>query len=313
MGKVTVEFTLHREFVKEGEYNVTRKSVVAKITVTRIQNIDSMRKMMGQLETMGKVETTHDYHGVVNISRVRITLPYHMQFGEPLEFKRECIPFLNRLIEAVKYNTNAYWITPVTEHDILYFDIIENIDDTGNPRRGFSDVAQALIFPVQVIDQTNVQKEISYILENEVHIPRFALLLLDSYNYFASSQFNLAIITANTALEIFIEKYLKSVLSRKFQSQDQLENKLSLALEGKNLHSKVRRNFFKNQEHDVLLRLEPVYEKFHAARNHRGKAVHSEKELERDESFNGMKGIIHFTEYLQGNFEELAQYILMKY
>lgn len=56
MGKITVEYILHREFVKEGKYDVKRNNIIAKITVTRIQNIESMEKMMGKLKSMGKVE-----------------------------------------------------------------------------------------------------------------------------------------------------------------------------------------------------------------------------------------------------------------
>ena len=164
MGKITTEFILHREFIREGEYNVKKDGIVAKITVTRIQNKESMQKMMGQLESMGRVETTHHYHGVINISKIRITLPYHKEFGEPVEFKKECIPFLNRLIEVVRYKTKAYWITPLTDHDIRYFDIVENVDDTGKTTHGFSFVPNALVFPVCVIDQIDVQQDISYLV-----------------------------------------------------------------------------------------------------------------------------------------------------
>ena len=33
--------------------------------------------MMGQLESVGRVDATYDYHGVINISKIRITFPYH--------------------------------------------------------------------------------------------------------------------------------------------------------------------------------------------------------------------------------------------
>jgi hypothetical protein len=60
-------------------------------------------------------------------------------------------------------------------------------------------------------------------------------LFLDSYNYFATSQFNLAVIIANTALEIFIEEYLRATISEKYESLEQVKDKLSQALKG-NLH-----------------------------------------------------------------------------
>ena len=66
-----------------------------------------MQKMMGQLESVGRVDATYDYHGVINISRLE--LPFLItEFGE--EFKRECIQFLNMFIELVRYNSISIFI-----------------------------------------------------------------------------------------------------------------------------------------------------------------------------------------------------------
>ena len=239
-------------------------------------------------------------------------MPYYKSYDEPLEFKREFIPFLNRLIEVVRFKTKAYWITPITEHDIVYFDIIEKIDDTGKSTWVFSLVPDALLFPIQTIDQENVKQDISHMLENNIQVPRFELLLLDSYNYFATSQFNLAVIIANTALEIFIEQYIKQILSQKYDGK-RLQSKVSLALEGKKLHHKVRRNFFYSQNHGELLKSHPIYEKFDFARESRRKAVHSDVELDRNTSLNSIKYISDFIHYLRKNIDEIGKYIILKY
>jgi len=306
VGRIIAEFTIHREFVKDGKYNVKRNNIIAGITVSRIQNIESMEKIMGKLKSVGKAEKSHDYHGTVNISKVQITLPYYKSFNEPLELKREFIPFLNRLIEVVRFKTNAYWITPLTEHDIEYFDIIEKVDDTGRATGGFSLVPDALVFPIRTTDQENVKEEISNLLENEIQIPRVESLLLDSYNYFATSQFNLAVIIANTALEIFIEQHLKLILSKKYSGK-QFQSKLSLALDGKNLHHKVARNFFNNRKHNELINSNTLYQNFDYARKSRAKAVHNDIELERDESMNTIKYILGFIEHLQKDIDEVSK------
>jgi hypothetical protein len=124
-----------------------------------------------------------------------------------------------------------------------------------------------------------------------MQIPRFELLLLDSYNYFATSQFNLAVIIANTALEIFIELYLKLILSKKYEGKQ-------LKIQGKGLQNKVRKYFFHNRKHEELYNSNLLYRNFDYARECRRKAVHHNKELERIDSLNTIKFILDFIEHL---------------
>jgi hypothetical protein len=88
----------------------------------------------------------------------------------------------------------------------------------------------------------------------------------------------------------------------------QVEDKLSLALEGKSLHHKVRKNFFKNKNknHESLLRLEEIYKKFDDVREIRRKAIHQYEELNRDESLNTIRDIMYFIDHLKKTFWRLV-------
>jgi hypothetical protein len=116
LAHTTVEFILHRDFVKDGDYDVSINGKVAKVNVARIQNKEGLQKVvMDDLVSEGTVDMSHDYHGVVNISKIRITLPYFVdrssdKSDEPPALKKRCIPYLNRLREVTRYLTNKYWI-----------------------------------------------------------------------------------------------------------------------------------------------------------------------------------------------------------
>lgn len=67
--------------------------------------------MMGQLESVGRVDATYDYHAHLMVLLIfqRSELPFLItEFGE--EFKRECIQFLNMFIELVRYNSISIFI-----------------------------------------------------------------------------------------------------------------------------------------------------------------------------------------------------------
>jgi hypothetical protein len=46
MGKTIAQFVLHRNLVDEGDYDIWLNGVKARVKVERIQNIESMEKIM---------------------------------------------------------------------------------------------------------------------------------------------------------------------------------------------------------------------------------------------------------------------------
>ena len=87
---------------------------------------------------------------------------------------------------------------------------------------------------------------------------------------------------------------------------EQVGDKLSLALEGKSLHHKVRKNFFKNKNHESLLRSEEIYKKFDDVREIRRKAIHQYEELNREESLDTIRDVMCFIDHLKKTFWRLV-------
>jgi len=135
---------------------------------------------------------------------------------------------LNRLIEVVRYKTNKYWIPPINEHDIIFFNVLEKVDDAGKKRTGWVLVPDGLVLPLDAKNQTDVQDEIAEMLKNERVVPVFANLLLDSFNYFATGRFNESVIVANIALEEMVKNHLYDKLVReKGYSEEESEKEIS--------------------------------------------------------------------------------------
>lgn len=120
-----VQFVLHREFVDEGQYTVNVGGLSSLITVKRIQNVESMNTAhMDDLEFFGTVASTHDYHGVFNISEITIYLKY-LNMDVIKDVRKTCISYLNKLVQVVRLHTRRYWLEPVTEPDIQYIRMVE--------------------------------------------------------------------------------------------------------------------------------------------------------------------------------------------
>src|SRR5690242_10087790 len=103
---------LHRSFI-DGKYEVKVNEDIAYVNIEKIQNVDSMRNiLMNDFKIVGKVDQFPDYHGIINVYKVMMTLPYLQQWSsdELPNWKKECIKYLNRLLEVVKYYTKTYWL-----------------------------------------------------------------------------------------------------------------------------------------------------------------------------------------------------------
>jgi hypothetical protein len=320
LAQTTVEFILHREFVKDGDYDVSIDGRVAKINVIRVQNVEAMQKVvMDDLVSEGTVEMSHDYHGVVNISKIRLILPFVIDISsrnsnEPPTLKKRCIPYLNRLREVVRYHTNKYWMAPVSEHDITYFRILEEIEDSGRKRRGFALIFDSLVFPIQINEEAQVMKHINDMLLKGHKPPMSINLLLDSFNYFATGQFNEAVIIANIGMEAFVDEFITDVLSQKYSNQTDLNKKMNEALSGR-FHRLIRKNFFKDlSDAELRGKNDAIYIKFCSARETRRSVMHARvRQIEESESLQAINDVRSVIKYILDNQKDMINWLHTKY
>lgn len=307
--KTTIEFTIHRPFVKEGDYNVYVNGKIASIRVTRIQNNDSLRKMFEDMEFSGSIEISHDYHGVANIWKISMTVPHVPTPNDTRLFVQECLKYLNRLVEVVRYKTKKYWITPISSHDIIYAKIIDMDTDSGKHKTGFL-MPEISVYPIQYLDETNMMSNITDMLASEKSIYMSENLILDSYNYFSTGAYNEAVIISNLALEVFVDEYIAEILQRKYRTETILSEKIDAAVEGK-FHKVMRRNFFDDRNHESLKKTEPVYLKFCEVRDIRRKVMHPHaSKIDIDTAFRVINKVSDVQQFLISNSYQFAQHIV---
>ena len=145
----------------------------------------------------------------------------------------------NRLIEVVRYQTTKYWITPINEHDIIFFEVLENVDDSGKKRTGWIHTPDALVFPIYTKNQRDVQGEIAEMLNKEYLVRVYENLLLDSFYYFATGRFNESVIIANIALEEMVKNYLyDKLVNENGYSEEEADKKISAIFSDKKVAGK---------------------------------------------------------------------------
>ncbi len=307
-----IVFILHRPFVKEGDYKVQQNGRIASIKVSRIKNVGSLQKIFDGMEIIGTVEISHDYHGIANIWKITMTMPYIPKPDASRQFVQECLRYLNRLVEVVRYKTKKYWITPLSEHDILFAKIIDMVDDSGKHKTGFI-MPEVAVYPIQILDEATVITDITRMVANEEKIPLSETLILDSYNYFSTGQYNEAAIISNLALELFVHEFLKEILQHKYKTNQELNYKLDLALEGR-FHKVMRRNFFDDKDHEILKNTDPIYSKFCNARDTRGIILHSgAAKLDINKSLEVINEIHHVQNFLTSNSQRFVRSLIAKY
>jgi hypothetical protein len=150
--------------------------------------------------------------------------PYLIQptNGEQLftSAEAECITYLNRLLDVVKYLTNKYWLAPLSSRD-LYVDNVETIPDIGERRIHLGMGPKSFNpFNLLITEQSQLKREIDQILLKEKKIPFFNSTFLDSFNAFDTRRFNEAVIIINAAFEGYVADFLISKLMKKGYSEE---------------------------------------------------------------------------------------------
>ena len=311
MAKTVVEFTLPFVVVGEGQYTVQLNGKVAKITVIRVQNKGGMETVMGLASIgQGGLAMGQDLHGVMNVSKITIELPYILEAFESREeakqvdpvakssiLKKECISYMNRLIEVVRWKTRQYWIPSVAPRDILWWRC-KMIDDSGKGKEEtMMDFGKGISVPIQVTDQVVVINEIDRMLANEERVPLADNLYLDAINYFEAGRFNEAIIVMNVALETLVAGHLFVKLIRKDVRADEAVEQVSDMLSDK--FHKVMTTHFKKVDGRSLQDDEELWKKFNSVRFTRKNVIHPRtKKLSEQEAREVMDNITEIVSWV---------------
>ena len=240
----------------------------------------------------------------MNICRITLTLslPFNLEnkSNKGYQVKLECLKYLNRLVEVVRFKTKKYWLLPVVEHEILYADISDFIHDSGKKKEGYVDMSEVSMLNLPMLAESDVLPEIQHLLKSGERINYSDSLILDSYYYIFLGKYNESVITSNFALEMFILESLKEILQFRYASETELEHALHNVLE-KNLRYTFRKNFMGGKDHLTLMKDSDIYRKFDTARDFRANVLHNGLEPNRSDAELNLTCIYDVNNYLIQN------------
>lgn len=167
-------------------------------------------------------------------------------------------------------------------------------------------------FPIQHFEQKDVSDRIQLSLRSDRNPSSFEKLILDSLNYFDKSEYNLSVVVAHSALEIYLEVYTREILQQKY-SGNMVEEKMEKVWEGEKLHKKVRRIFYGNMDEKQLLQTEDSYRKFNRSRELRRLASHKDIILSVGNALEAIQNIFEFVAYLDDNRQSISSNFLSVY
>lgn len=214
----------------------------------------------------------------VTLSHVTIRLPYHLvNSDKDIEYSpkiaEECLKYLNRLIEVIRYCTGQYWIQRASFRDLFIQDIIEhNIDGSG---RGLSliQIPSGHEFKWEIRKESEARSQIlEFLNDGQRTVPLSENLFLEALRLFNSSTFEQAIIIGNTSLEIFVDENMtKKYISTGMKYDDA---KLQVdKLFGNTFHYVMKKSYFQGLS-DSDRENHEVWKKFESVRKVRKEVIH---------------------------------------
>lgn len=281
MERTIVELTVPFTFVADGEYLVSVDGRICVISIYTEQSHELAARIYPGVNLMGNVTSyPADYHGLFEISRVVMGFPYLIQPANGgwlfPSVEAQCITYLNRLIDVVKYLTQKYWLAPLSSRD-LYVNNVETLPDNARPRR-HSGIGEKSFnrFNLSITEQSQLKREIDQIVLKEKKIPFFNSTFLDSFNAFDTRRFNEAVILINSAFEGYVADFLISRLMKKGHSEEEAKKDIEgrFSRTKRTLHIVMTSDFKeivgKSLEEDD----KDLWKKFEHARGKRKNAVH---------------------------------------
>ncbi len=247
MVKTIAHLTLPFALLDDGVFEVSIDGKTAKITTVRENTVSRQQQMMGMafVAPQGVTLTMeNDFYGLVNITRVRIELPYlirptktrdlgngrleDLSHDNHINVQKDCILYLNRLIEVVRWYTRRYWIHNLSGSDV-YLNNFDLFDDAGNNVGGQihgQPIHTLFNLPNLVVSQSAIQNEIDASLKSEERVPVHDTLYLDALHDFSQGRFNKAVMVINTALESATTEYLLQKLIKNGVSREDAKKKI---------------------------------------------------------------------------------------
>lgn len=298
MVKTIAHLTLPFALLDDGVYDVSIDGKIAKIELQREKTTARMGQVQG-MEVLGNVQMENDFHGLVNITRVKIELPYliypsktrpksdgtleDLSHDHHVNVQKDCMLYLNRLIQVVRWHTRKFWINNLSGFDINLnkFDLFDdNERNIGGQIHG-QPIYTPFKLPNLTVYQKDIQKEILQSLKTEDKIPVYDALYLDALDDFSRGQFNKAVMTINIALESTITDYLLSELVKQGKTRDEAKKQVDKYLkfdkkrEGRSGFHKILANDFKDVTGRSLEKDEPeLWKEFENTRNKRKTTIH---------------------------------------
>jgi len=274
-----------------------------------------------------KIELTNDSHGIMNITKIKIIFPYlirptktrtlpdgrleDLSHDNHKNVQKECIKYLNHLIEIIRYKTGQFWIDYLSGQDV-FINKFDCFDTNGRNIGGeihITPTSTGFSFPHKSLDQSKVWPQIIFASGNDEQIPVREQLYLDSLKNFFKGRFNEAVMLMNIALESSTSDFIFQKLSETKLSEGEVRRKLNKILS----HSKKegKTGFHKILTHDLKeivgrsLEEEPeLWIEFKDARDKRKNTIHPHvKRLTEDEARTTMISLVKIMNWVWGGHE----------
>lgn len=214
----------------------------------------------------------------ITLSHVTIRLPYHfvdsdkdLQYSP--EIAEECIKYLNRLIEVIRYCTGQYWIQRAGFRDLFIQDIIEHNIDGSDKGLSLIQIPSGHEFKWETRKQSEAKSQIlEFLNDGERRVPLSENLFLEALRLFNSSTFEQAVIIGNTSLEIFVGENLLKKYTSTGMYHDAAKRQVD-KLFGNTFHDVMKKSYFHGMSNSELKNHE-VWKKFDSVRKVRKEVIH---------------------------------------
>lgn len=178
-----------------------------------------------------------DRWGRQNYTFISISLPKHslpngfeLKYGNEDMFVIYCLKYINKFINIYKTVTNEYTISEINEKDITYYKVI--LYNATNKRYDIYSV----FFPfgnhlkageeVFIFDNS-VYEKIKQELVKDEDVPLVEELILNANTYYIEGKYNLAILFAAQAFEVFCKAIIKeNYLNNSTKTENEIDNLL---------------------------------------------------------------------------------------
>lgn len=210
--------------IPDGRYLVRIGKHIAEVAIKRNQKKEVEGGKVGGTGTM---QIMFDKYGKSSFSSIQMKLPLKMDISEdgrkPLllgldvsprrKAKEITVRFLNRLIEAVRYVTEEYWVESARYQDISTYEMFYWDGKKRYPvglimlDTGVGGFKLGTGHPFQV--EAEKMQNLNNILVNELELDPSKIFLLNSKDACLQEDFRLAIIEAVTALEIMLYRFIR--------------------------------------------------------------------------------------------------------